>query len=85
MLLLVELGSGELVHVWRQLRGQIGRHDLVIEGRHHLPALDERLRHVGDRPVNLGVLVLFVRGLSVVFGILVSVHLELGVKRIYCD
>ena len=60
VLLLVELGSGELIHVRRQLRGQIGRHDLVIEGRHHLPALDKRLRHVGDRPVNLGVLVLFV-------------------------
>ena len=58
--LLGELGSGELVHVWCQLRGQIGRHYLVIEGRHHLPALDKRLGHVGNRPVDLRVLILFV-------------------------
>ena len=46
VLLLVELRSGELVHVRRQLRGQIGGHDLVIEGRHHLATLDERFGHV---------------------------------------
>ena len=81
VLLLVELRRGELVHVWGQLRGQIGRHYLVIEGRHHLPALNEGLRHVGNRPVAVGVPVLFVGGLSVVFGVLVSVHRELEKRR----